>query len=203
MLTRKAAQRHRRGQGRTTRSGSPQKAQRSSSRRRSALLVASSPAQPASPSTYGREVLTCCLVPRRPRRRQALSGTRPSDCGRRADRGRTALWEASARGHAAVCAALLDAGASPDAEDWSGSSPLVVAARRGRTRAVAAFVRAATRLPPAGGRITQGSRRRRPAVITGGSAADPHGFEGWLVELLCDALRPRGRGRALRRDGAS
>jgi hypothetical protein len=55
-------------------------------------------------------------------------------------RGRTALWEAAARGHAAVCAALLDAGASPDAEDWSGSSPLVVAARRGRTRAVAAFV---------------------------------------------------------------
>ena len=55
-------------------------------------------------------------------------------------RGRTALWEASARGHAAVCAALLDAGASADAEDWSGAGPLVVAARRGRTRAVAAFV---------------------------------------------------------------
>ena len=55
-------------------------------------------------------------------------------------RGRTALWEAAARGHAAVCAALLDAGASADAEDWSGSGPLVVAARRGRHRAVAAFV---------------------------------------------------------------
>ena len=50
-------------------------------------------------------------------------------------RGRTALWEAAARGHAAVCAALLDAGASADAEDWSGASPLVVAARRGRHRA--------------------------------------------------------------------
>ena len=50
-------------------------------------------------------------------------------------RGRTALWEAAARGHAAVCAALLDAGASPDAEDWSGAGPrgcVCGVARRGR-----------------------------------------------------------------------
>ena len=71
--------------------------------------------------------------------RHCLEHAHPNVDGART-RGRTALWEASARGHAAGCAALRDAGASPDAEDWSGSSPLVVAARRGRNRAVAAFV---------------------------------------------------------------
>ena len=63
-------------------------------------------------------------------------------------RGRTALWEAAARGHAAVCAALLDAGASADAEDWSGAGPLVVAAASHRKLgaiAVAGVASAASR----------------------------------------------------------
>lgn len=74
------------------------------------------------------EAVTHCLANARP----AVDGART--------RGRTALWEAAARGHAAVCAALIAAGASPAAEDWSGATPLQVAARRGRGRAVAAFV---------------------------------------------------------------
>ena len=46
-------------------------------------------------------------------------------------RGRSALHEAAAAGHAAICQALLEAGADVDARDGEGRTPLLDAARSG------------------------------------------------------------------------
>lgn len=51
-------------------------------------------------------------------------------------RGRSALHEAAAVGHAGICRALLDAGADVDARDGEGRTPLLDAARAGAPAAL-------------------------------------------------------------------
>jgi ankyrin repeat protein len=51
-------------------------------------------------------------------------------------RGRSALHEAAAAGHAGICQALLDAGADVEARDGEGRTPLLDAARTGAAEAL-------------------------------------------------------------------
>ncbi len=58
-------------------------------------------------------------------------------------RGRSALHEAAAAGHAAICQALLEAGAEVDARDGEGRTPLLEAARSGALAALDILLAAA------------------------------------------------------------
>ena len=83
----------------------------------------------------------------------------PSACGR------TALWMAASRGHAAVCGHLLRAGARPGWRDGGGRLPIEAAATRGH--AARASPRRATSWPPrtqaTKGDTPRGPPRRLPA----------------------------------------
>lgn len=76
--------------------------------------------------------------------------------------GRTALFKASALGHAALLAQLIECGASVDAADETGATPLSVACAEGHATSALALISAGAALD--GPRLLESCARKRPLM---------------------------------------